>query len=98
MLRCKNGSPTPLQACSDLRFIQPKATVTGGFLFSRKHPVKTLFDHFFKKPSIKAVALNDLETAQHSLLKEQAAAEYHAKMTEYYQGIVVRLTTFAKTE
>jgi hypothetical protein len=31
-------------------------------------------------------------------LKEQAAAEYHAKMTEYYQGIVVRLTAFAKTE
>jgi hypothetical protein len=60
--------------------------------------VKTLFDHFFKKPSIKAVALNDLETAQHSLLKEQAAAEYHAKMTEYYQGVVLRLTAFAKNE
>ena len=53
---------------------------------------------FFKKPTIRHVALNDLEAAEHFLLKERAAAEYHAKMTEYYEGVVARLSSYVNKD
>lgn len=58
--------------------------------------LKTVMGSIFKKPTVNVVALHDLKDAEHFLLKEQAAAEYHAKMTEYYSGVVTRLSAFTR--
>jgi hypothetical protein len=48
----------------------------------------------YKKPTATVIAVNDLEEAQRQLLTHQAAETYHAKMTEYYQETVDRLSTY----
>ena len=49
---------------------------------------------FRKAPSAEALAQQDLQEAKRLLLTEQAKAEYHAKMVEYYSDMVDRLTEF----
>jgi hypothetical protein len=56
------------------------------------------FQKFFKRPSVHAIALNELEEAQRCLLASQGAAKYHAKMSEYYQDTIIRLTNFLNKE
>lgn len=48
----------------------------------------------FKKPTPKQIAQRDLEDAERQLLLSQSQAEYHNKMSEYYFGIVNRLTKY----
>lgn len=48
----------------------------------------------FKKPTASVLAVNELEEAQRQLLISQAAAAYHAKMAEYYQETVDRLSGY----
>lgn len=48
----------------------------------------------FKKPSSDVIAMEDLEEAQRCYLKEKSAAEYHAKMAEYYVDVIARLTKY----
>lgn len=50
----------------------------------------------FRKPNANEIAVRDLEDAKRALLREQAAAEYHAKMADYYDGIIHRLTNYLK--
>ena len=52
----------------------------------------------FRKPTAKEIAARDLEEARRQLLKEQSAAEYHAKMAEYYRNVETRLARFLKEE
>ena len=52
----------------------------------------------FRKPTAKEIAARDLEDARRHLLQEQAHAEYHAKMAEYYRGVEKRLSTYLKDE
>ena len=52
----------------------------------------------FRKPTAKEIAARDLEDAKRALLREQAAAEYHAKLAEYYRNAVVRLNIYLKEE
>ena len=55
--------------------------------------VKTLF----APPSAETLALRELEDSRRELLKSQAHQEYTAKMVEYHQGKILRLTKFLKT-
>jgi len=55
--------------------------------------VKTLF----APPSAETIALRELEESRRELLKSQAHQEYTAKMVEYHQGKILRLTKFLKT-
>jgi hypothetical protein len=50
----------------------------------------------FRKPTAKEIAARDLEDARRHLLLEQASAEYHAKMAEYYRGVEERLARYLK--
>ena len=50
----------------------------------------------FRKPTAKELAARDLEDARRSLLQEQARAEYHAKMAEFYRGVEERLNAYLK--
>lgn len=50
----------------------------------------------FRKPTAKEIAARDLEDARRALLREQAAAEHHTKMAEYYRNVEVRLSRFLK--
>ena len=52
----------------------------------------------FRKPTAKEIASHDLEDARRHLLQEQAMAEYHAKMAEYYRNVENRLTRFLRDE
>jgi predicted glycosyltransferase len=52
----------------------------------------------FRKPTAKELAARDLEDARRSLLQEQARAEYHAKMSEYYKGVIARLDKYLKED
>ena len=52
----------------------------------------------FKTPSAHQIAIRDLEEAKRTLLAQQAAAEHAAKMVEYYQGVVQRLTVYVSQE
>ena len=56
------------------------------------------FPNPFKAPSAHQLAVRDLENAKRDLLATQAAAEHQAKMVEYYQGIVSRLTAYIRSE
>jgi hypothetical protein len=69
-----------------------QATLTGGFLFSRKHTVISMFKFLTKKKSIKEIISDDLDDARRELLKQQAAALYHAKMMDFYQQTISRLS------
>jgi hypothetical protein len=48
----------------------------------------------FSKPSAEKIAVTSLEEARRCLLEEQAKAEYHLKMAEYYKGVEKRLSAF----
>lgn len=51
-----------------------------------------------RKPTAKEIAARDLEDARRALLRELSAAEYHARMSEYYRGVEKRLSTYLKEE
>jgi len=53
---------------------------------------------FFRKPTAKEIAARDLEEARRCLLAEQSKAEYHAKMAEYYRGVIARLSNYLKED
>jgi hypothetical protein len=55
--------------------------------------LKTLF----RAPSAETIALRELEAAKRDLLRMQDAQEYAARMVEYHQGKIRRLTTYLKT-
>lgn len=50
----------------------------------------------FKKPAAKHVAQEDLEEAHRQYLKHDAAANYHAKVAEYYADSILRLGMYIK--
>ena len=52
----------------------------------------------FQKPSARVLAQQELEEAKRQLLRSYAAAEYHQKMSAYYDQAVRRLTTYLKAE
>jgi hypothetical protein len=52
--------------------------------------------NLFRTPSIQAIALRELEAAKRDLLRMQDTQEYAAKMVEYHQGKITRLTIFLK--
>jgi hypothetical protein len=52
----------------------------------------------FKTPDATTLASRDLEEAKRQLLATQAAAEHSAKMVEYYQGVVNRLSNYVQAE
>ena len=52
----------------------------------------------FRKPTAKELAARDLEDARRSLLQEQARAEYHQKMAEFYRGVMHRLSNYIKED
>ncbi len=56
------------------------------------------FSNPFKVPSAHQLAVRELENAKRALLATQAAAEHQAKMVEYYQGMVSRLSLYIRTE
>ena len=53
---------------------------------------------FFKTPDAVTLASRDLEEAKRQLLVAQAQAEHSAKMVEYYQGMVSRLSNYVQKE
>lgn len=52
--------------------------------------------NLFRTPSIEAVALRELEAAKRDLLHMQDTQEYAAKMVEYHQGKINRLTLYLR--
>ena len=52
----------------------------------------------FKTPDAVTLASRDLEEAKRQLLVTQAQAEHSAKMVEYYQGVVNRLSNYVQSE
>lgn len=54
--------------------------------------IKTMFS----PPSAETIALHELEEAKRELLKAQSMNEYAAKMAEYHQGKIKRLTAYLK--
>ena len=57
-----------------------------------------IIKNLFRSPSIEAIALRELELAKRELLQMQDTQEYAAKMVEYQQGKVKRLTAYLKAE
>jgi hypothetical protein len=57
-----------------------------------------MFKNLFRTPSIEAIALRELEAAKRELLVMQDTQEYAAKMVEYQQGKINRLTLFLRAE
>ena len=55
-----------------------------------------LIRNLFRIPSIEAVALRELEAAKRDLLQMQDTQEYAAKMVEYHQGKIERLTAYLR--
>jgi hypothetical protein len=52
----------------------------------------------FRKPTAREIAARDLEDARRHLLEQQAQAEYHTKMAEYYRGVEARLARYLKED
>ena len=57
-----------------------------------------IIKNLFRTPSIEAIALRELEAAKRELLQMQDTQEYAAKMVEYQQGKIKRLTAYLKAE
>lgn len=57
--------------------------------------MKILFKHF-QKPTALQVAEQDLAEARVQALKHEAAADYHRKLTQYYQDTTKRLETYVR--
>jgi hypothetical protein len=69
------------------------------------HPVQSSHVHspegnkmkkLFAPPSPETIALRELEESKRELLAAHTAQEYAAKMVEYHQGKIRRLTKFLK--
>ena len=56
-----------------------------------------LFD-LFRAPPAKVLAAQELEDAKRQLLKQQAAAEYHAQMSAYFSQTIARLQAYLAEE
>ena len=54
--------------------------------------------HLFKTSDAITIASRDLEEAKRNLLSMQSAAEHAAKMVEYYEGVVNRLSNYVQSE
>lgn len=52
--------------------------------------------NLFRPPSAEAIALRELEAAKRDLLRMQDAQEYAARMVDYHQGKIRRLTSYLK--
>lgn len=57
-----------------------------------------ILNQLFRIPSSINIAKNELETSKRELLIMQATAEHSAKMVEYYQGAIKRLTGYIQKE
>ena len=57
-----------------------------------------MFKQVFKVPSALSIASRELEETKRNLLAVQATAEHSAKMVEYYEGVVTRLSNYIKVE
>jgi len=57
----------------------------------------TYFKSLTSTPSVDAIVVQELEESKRELLKSQAHQEYSAKMVEYHQQKIVRLTKLLKT-
>lgn len=57
-----------------------------------------MFKSMFKVPDAITLAHRDLESAKRELLMMQARAEHSAKMVEYYQDLVKRLSKYVQNE
>lgn len=57
-----------------------------------------MFSSLFKVPSALVIAQRDLEAAKRDLLTVHATSEHAAKMVEYYEGVVSRLSSYIQTE
>jgi len=55
-----------------------------------------LIKNLFRPPSAETIALRELETAKRDLLQMQDTQEYAAKMVEYHQGKIERLTAYLR--
>lgn len=51
----------------------------------------------YAQPSAEAIALRELEQSKRELLNALSTQEYAAKLAEYHQGKITRLTKFLKT-
>lgn len=56
------------------------------------------FKKLTKRPSAEMLAQESLEEARRCYLTSKAAAEYHAKMAEYYLAVEHRLTQYLATK
>ena len=54
--------------------------------------------HIFFKPTHLQNAAADLAEAQRQYLKSVSAAEYHAAMSGYYDGVIQRLTDYIQEQ
>jgi hypothetical protein len=52
----------------------------------------------FRSPTAMSLAHRDIETAKRELLRHQAAADYHARMSEYCLAAIRRLNSFITQE
>lgn len=52
----------------------------------------------FQKPSALAIAVQELEEAKRQELVYVSAAEYHAKLAEFYKAKIDRLNTYISSE
>ncbi len=53
-----------------------------------------IFTTLFKKPQAQAIVKNSLADYERHLLEHEAAASYHAKMSEYYAEGIARLQAY----
>ena len=54
--------------------------------------------NLLRAPTANVIALRELESAKRELLQVQDTQEYAAKMVQFYQGKITRLTAYPKTE
>ena len=60
--------------------------------------MKEMFFDMFRNPSDKELAQRQLEDAKRELLAVRSQAEHARKMTEYYEGVVKRLSKYEQEE
>lgn len=52
----------------------------------------------FRSPTAMSLAHREIESAKRELLRHQAAADYHARMSEYCIAAIRRLNSFIREE
>lgn len=55
------------------------------------------FKSLTSTPSVDAIVIREIDESKRELLKSQAHQEYSAKMVEYHQQKIARLTKLLKT-